>query len=72
MSAGYRPSIKIVRFQRRKIVAPRVQGRLASLRPFFGPSDVEHCSGGWCGVRQVKIRGAAAAPANRAAESWRA
>ena len=41
----------------------------------LGPFLIRHMSSivlDWLGVRQAQIRGAAAAPANRAAESWRA
>src|SRR5262245_43807858 len=66
--AGYRPSITMDRCQRRKIGASCAQRREVSLRPLFGTSHLEHCIG-WRGIRRVKIRGAAAAPANRVADS---
>ena len=45
MSAGYSPSITMVRFQRRKTAACGARRRLVSLGPVFDPSHVEHCAG---------------------------
>jgi hypothetical protein len=44
MSAGYSPSITMVRFQRRKTAAFGARRREMSLRPVFDPSHVEHCA----------------------------
>ena len=45
MSAGYGLAIAMVGSQRRKTAAHGGSRRQASLWPFFGPSDVEHCGG---------------------------